>query len=245
MKFATFRALHREFIELRKAQMGNNERAKKVAMLLEKLARGLTARQFGAFKRYLFLAKAEKAEAERLMALIASKDSAAMQRLKLYLGNKEKKALYGMFAWWQLCTQNSKTRIISKELDKAKKARLAAEAECERIRKELSGEGGMSAAESAAAAKLGAAADRLKDMENESNMLKNDIEAEKRRVKELEDQIAEASTTRKADKAEREKVAEQMKAVEADKKSLEAEMALIVDQIGFLSEYSTKKAPGT
>ena len=42
-------------------------------------------------------------------------------------------------------------------------------------------------------------------------------------------------------RGELQKAKEQMKAVADDKKSLEAELALIVDQIGFLSEYSTKK----
>merc|ERR1712139_654605 len=61
-KYATFKALQREYIDLKKAQMGNNERAKKVAQYLEMIARGLTARLFSAFKRYKFLAKAERDE---------------------------------------------------------------------------------------------------------------------------------------------------------------------------------------
>ena len=82
---------------------------------------------------------------------------------------------------------------------------------------------------------------RLKEIEAESELLKADIENEKKRIKELEEQIAAEKAARKADKEAREKLAEQMKAVGDDKKSLEAELALTVDQIGFLSEYSTKK----
>merc|ERR1712167_348320 len=81
VKFATFKALHREYIDLKKAQMANNERVKKVAKYIEMIARGLTARQFGAFKRYLFMARAERDEADRLARKIAEMDSQSMQRL--------------------------------------------------------------------------------------------------------------------------------------------------------------------
>merc|ERR1711998_336388 len=237
VKFATFKALHREFIDLRKAQMLNNERAKKVAKYLEMIARVLVHRQFSAFKRNQFLARAEREEEARLAALIAERDSQSMQRLKLYLASKEKKAMYGMFSWWSNCTFNSKGRILQKELEKAKKARMEAEAACEALRKAL----GADAAQAEANGRLAEAGNRLKEIEAESELLKADIENEKKRIKELEEQIAAEKAARKADKEAREKLQEQMKAVADDKKSLEAELALIVDQIGFLSEYSTKK----
>merc|ERR1712010_355321 len=101
------------------------------------IARGLTARQFGAFKRYLFIARAEREEEARLMALIAERDSQSLQRLKVFLQGKEKRILYGMFSWWSNCTFNSNGKILQKELEKAKKARLEAEAACEALRKAL------------------------------------------------------------------------------------------------------------
>merc|ERR1711939_874833 len=237
VKFATFKALHREYIDLKKAQMANNERVKKVAKYLEMIARGLTARQFGAFKRYLFMARAERDEADRLARKIAECDSQAMQRLKLYLASKEKKAMCGMFSWWANCTFNSKGKILQKELEKAKKARLEAEAACEARRKPLGADAQTTAAQKA----LKEAQDRLKEIEQESDLLKAEIDGEKRRIAELEAKIEEERAGRKADKAQREKLATEMKGVEEDKKSPESELALIVDQIGFLSEYSTKK----
>merc|ERR1711998_555625 len=237
VKFATFKALHREFIDLRKAQMLNNERAKKVAKYLEMIARVLVHRQFSAFKRNQFLARQEREEEARLAALIAERDSQSMQRLKLYLASKEKKAMYGMFSWWSNCTFNSKGRILQKELEKAKKARMEAEAACEALRKSL----GADAAKAEAMGKLKEAEDRLKEIEAESELLKADIENEKKRIKELEEKIKAEKDGRKADKAAREKLEENFKTIQDDKKSLENELSLIVDQIGFLSEYSTKK----
>merc|ERR1711998_112151 len=237
MKFATFKALHREFIDLKKAQMLNNERAKKVGTYLEMIARGLTARQFGAFKRFQFLMKAERDEEARLAALIAERDSQSLQRLKVYLMGKEKRMIYGAFSWWSNCTFNSKTKVMEREVEKARKARIEAEKACDALRKAL----GADAAQAEANGRLAEAGNRLKEIEAESELLKADIENEKKRIKELEEQIAAEKAARKADKEAREKLQEQMKAVADDKKSLEAELALIVDQIGFLSEYSTKK----
>ena len=55
VKYSTFQALHREYIDIKKKEMLNNERAKKVGKYLEMVARGLTGRQFSAFKRHLWM----------------------------------------------------------------------------------------------------------------------------------------------------------------------------------------------
>merc|ERR1711990_1332130 len=91
MKYATFKALHREMLDIQKMAMFNNDKAKKVAMFLETIARGIVARLMGAFKRNAFICKQERAEEERLAALIANSDSAALQRLKIFLQGKEKR----------------------------------------------------------------------------------------------------------------------------------------------------------
>merc|ERR1719478_1433702 len=50
VKYATFKALHREMLDIQKMAMFNNDKAKKVAMFLETIARGIVARLMGAFK---------------------------------------------------------------------------------------------------------------------------------------------------------------------------------------------------
>merc|ERR1711937_915925 len=137
VKFATFKALHREYLDLKKSQMLNNDRAKKVAQYLEMIARGLQARLFGAFKRYQFLMKAERDEEARLAALIAERDSQSLQRLKIFLGSKEKRMKYGGFSWWANCTFNSKTKVLLREVEKAKAARIAAEKACDDLKKQM------------------------------------------------------------------------------------------------------------
>merc|ERR1712070_914078 len=114
------------------------------------------------------MAAAERAEEERLAALIAERDSQSLQRLKVFLQGKERRQLYGMFSWWSNCTFNSKGKILQKELEKAKKARMEAEAACEALRKAL----GADAAKAEAMGKLKEAEDRLKEIEAESELLK-------------------------------------------------------------------------
>merc|ERR1712216_111547 len=237
VKFATFRALHREFIDPRKAQMNNNERAKKIGTYLEMIARGIVARLFGAFKRYRFIAKAERDEEERLMKLIAERDSASLQRLKVYLMGKEKRMIYGAFSWWSNCTFNSKTKVMEREVEKARKARIDAEKACEDLKASMSSD----ARTADAQAKLADADARLKEILAEQDIVKEEIAAAKKHLAEVEAKVVSEKDGRKADKATRAQIEEQLKQVGEDKKSLESELALIVDQIGFLSEYSTKK----
>jgi hypothetical protein len=240
MKYATFKALHREMLDIQKMAMFNNDKAKKVAMFLETIARGIVARLMGAFKRNAFICKQERAEEERLAALIANSDSAALQRLKIFLQGKEKRMLFGGFSWWKNCTFNSKTRVLENEVEKARKARIEAEKACEDLKASMS----QDAREDAARKKLADAEARLQELQGESAKLQGDLDAEKARIEELQRLIGEEKVNRKTDRETQAKLKEDIAAVQEDKKSLEAELALIVDQIGFLSEYSTKKPVG-
>merc|ERR1712070_1121222 len=159
------------------------------------------------------MAAAERAEEERLAALIAERDSQSLQRLKVFLQGKEKRQLYGMFSWWSNCTFNSKGKILQKELEKAQKARMEAEAACEALRKAMGADAQMADAQKA----LADAQARLKEIQAEQDLLQADIDAEKRKIKELEEKIAAEKEGRKADKAAREKLAEQLKTVQEDK----------------------------
>merc|ERR1711881_278242 len=122
--------------------MMNSDKAKKVACYLEMICRGIVQRIFGAMKRYRFMAKQLREEEERLAALLADKHSQSLQRLKIYLSGKEKRMLYAGFRWWQNCTVNSKFGIMEREVDRARKARIAAEEECAKLKGDLSNDSG-------------------------------------------------------------------------------------------------------
>jgi len=189
-------------------------------------------------KRYKFMAKQMRDEEERLRALLMDKHSQSMQRLKIFLMGKEKRMMYGGFRWWQNCTVNSKFGIMEREVDKARKARIAAEEECAKLKAELSNEGAKNEMATALAAAQAKRAEAQAALDGQAA----EIEAAKARLKELQAQLLDEKAGRKEDKLETTRLLGDLAHLNADKSSLEAEMALIVDQIGFLSEYSSKKA---
>jgi hypothetical protein len=238
MKYAVFHGLKREALDNKKMSMMNSDKAKKVACYLEMIIRGIVQRIFGAMKRYKFMAKQQRDEEERLKALLLEKHSQSLQRLKIFLAGKEKRMLYAGFRWWQNCTVNSKFGVMEREVNKARAARIAAEEECAKIRAALSNDEGKAEIQ----AKLDAVRTQKGEVEAEVADLTNQIEEAKAKLAALRDALAEVKAGRRDDKLETNRLTAELEKVTADKEDLDKEMALIVDQIGFLSEYSSKKA---
>jgi hypothetical protein len=238
IKYAVFHGLCREAKDNKKMQMMNSDKAKKVACYLEMICRGIVQRIFGALKRYRFLAKQLREEEERLAALLADKHSQSLQRLKIYLSGKEKRMLYGGFRWWQNITVNSKFGIMEREVERARKARIAAEEECAALKKSLEN----SEAKTELEAKLAEIQANKASLAGDAKDLTADLEAAKAKLAALKDALAKAQQDRKDAKLETTRLIGDLERINADKEDLEKEMALIVDQIGFLSEYSSKKA---
>merc|ERR1712166_1694231 len=238
IKYAVFHAICCEARDQKKAQMMNSDKLKKVACYLEMICRGIVQRVFGAMKRYKFMAKQMRDEEERLRALLMEKHSQSMHRLKLFLMGKEKRMMYGGFRWWQNCTVNSKFGIMEREVERARKARIAAEEECAKLRAALGNEEGKAELRT----KLEAVLKQKAETESETTDLSNQIEEAKNKLAALKDSLAQEKAGRRDDKLETARLVKELDTTTHDKEDLDKEMALIVDQIGFLSEYSSKKA---
>merc|ERR1740117_931241 len=104
VKFATFKALEREMRDLVKARMKNNAAARRVGDFLEMKVKGVKFSILSAFKRHAKDAAGERGEQDCLADLIALRDSQSLQRLKIFLGGKEKRMKYGGFSWWSQIT---------------------------------------------------------------------------------------------------------------------------------------------
>merc|ERR1712070_765662 len=140
--------------------------------------------------------KQERDEEERLRALLMEKHSQSLQRLKIYLQGKEKRMMYAGFRWWQNCTVNSKFGIMEREVDRARKARIAAEEECAKLKGELGNDGSkndLMGALAAAQAKKGEAQQMLDSQAA-------DIEAAKARLEQLKAELEVEKQGRKDDK---------------------------------------------
>jgi chromosome segregation ATPase len=127
---------------------------------------------------------------------------------------------------------------MEREVDRARKARIKAEEECAALKASLDNSGAKSELE----AKLAEVQGQKASIEAETKDLTAEIEAAKAKLAGLKDALAEAQDGRRNDKLEGTRLTGELEKVNADKDDLEKEMALIVDQIGFLSEYSSKKA---
>merc|ERR1711871_1008317 len=114
---------------------------------------------------------------------------------------------------------------------------MGAEEECAALRAALGNEEGKNELQ----AKLDAVRKQKSEVQAETEDLTNQINAAKARLADLKDELAAAKQGRRDDKLETTRLLSALEKVTADKEDLDKEMALIVDQIGFLSEYSVKK----
>jgi hypothetical protein len=234
VKFATFKALERESRELRSRRVKNNEMAKRVGAFLEMKVKGLKFALFSAFKRHAVESKAERGEEDRLAELIKMRDSQSLQRLKIFLQGKEMRMKYSTFSWWVACTAGGAEHRLKAQLADKRKAREAMEARLAALENELSGGRGSKDVQSA----VNDAEYRLAEAERRAASLARDLEAAKQNLKQAEDSLAQQQDLRRQAKLSKTRLLDDIAHARKDKEGLEAELALIVDQIGFLSNYS-------
>jgi hypothetical protein len=107
----------------------NNDKAKKVGLMLEKLARGLVHRIFTAFIRFYQEMMEEKAAQDAINARLGALDEANRAKLKIFLMGKEKQALMMFFKQWVQVASEKGLLELYEMLDKEEAMRIAAEAE--------------------------------------------------------------------------------------------------------------------
>jgi len=107
----------------------NNDKAKKVGMMLEKLARGLVHRIFMAFIRHFQECAEERAAMDAINARLAGLDEANRAKLKVFLMGKEKAAMMMFFKQWVQVASEKGLLELYEMLDKEEAMRIAAEEE--------------------------------------------------------------------------------------------------------------------
>jgi len=234
VKFSTFKCLEREARDLKAKRIKNNSMAKRVAAFLEMKLKGIKYAIFSSFKRHAVDGKSERGEEDRLAALIAARDSASLQRLKIFLQGKEMRMKYGAFSWWSKCTTGGSQSKMEALLAEKRKARKGLEDQLRELERQLTSGAGSKDIQSQlddAAARKAAAARRIGALEQE-------IENAKQRLLDSEAALSAEQNARREDKGVRNKLMNELEDAKVDKNNMEQELALIVDQIGFLSEYS-------
>jgi len=107
----------------------NNDKAKKVGMMLEKLARGLVHRIFMAFIRHFQECAEERAAMDAINGRLAGLDEANRAKLKVFLMGKEKAAMMMFFKQWVQVASEKGLLELYEMLDKEEAMRIAAEEE--------------------------------------------------------------------------------------------------------------------
>merc|ERR1711966_586670 len=107
----------------------NNDKAKKVGMMLEKLARGMVHRIFTAFIRHFQEMAEERAAQDAINARLSGLDEANRAKLKIFLMGKEKAAMMMFFRQWVQVASEKGLMELYEMLDKEEAMRIAAEAE--------------------------------------------------------------------------------------------------------------------
>jgi chromosome segregation ATPase len=207
--------------------------AKRVGAFLEMKIKGVKYAILSAFKRAAREGAADRAEADRLAKMAAEMNSQSLQRLKIFLMGKEMRLKYAAFSWWNACRAGGVQNRMEEALGDARKKRAALEAKLAALNREL-GMGSGADMERAIADAQG----RLSDADRKAGVMRDEIALAKKRLKDAEAQLQDQQMGRRDDKNTRRKLEQELADAKADKEGLEHELALIVDQIGFLSEYS-------
>jgi len=232
MKFSTFKCLEREARQLKAARIKNNDMAKRVGAFLEMKIKGVKYAIFSAFKRHAKDGAMDDAEAKRLAELIAARDSASMQRLKIFLQGKEMRLKYAAFSWWAKLQSGGAQMKMEADLASKQKVRKALQDQLAKLERELGVGGGNIEAQ------LDQAQARLDAAKRRGEQLEGDVSNARQRLKDTERALLNEQETRRTDKQTKAKLLDEIEKAKADRDGLEAELEMIVDQIGFLSEYS-------
>eukprot|EP00658_Telonema_sp_P-2_P076317 TRINITY_DN6659_c0_g1_i1.p2 TRINITY_DN6659_c0_g1~~TRINITY_DN6659_c0_g1_i1.p2 ORF type:complete len:642 (+),score=238.32 TRINITY_DN6659_c0_g1_i1:192-2117(+) len=176
----------------------NNDKAKKVGLLLEKLARGLVHRQFSALVRYWNEAGEERAAQAAIDARMAALSEANRAKLRVFLMNKERQQLMMFFKQWLEVAQCKGLLELYELLDKEEAGRRAAEDEL--------------AALLAASGSAGAAAKGIEDQSKEEqdalHALNNKLKGLQSELRRIHKQIQNTEGDLESENAQRAEVQE-------------------------------------
>merc|ERR1711935_1005358 len=95
-----YTAIIRNHDNIAAENMKNNDKAKKVGLMLEKIARGLVHRCFNAFIRHFQDCAEERAAQDAINAALAGMDEANKAKLRVFLMGKEKQKMMMFFKQW-------------------------------------------------------------------------------------------------------------------------------------------------
>jgi len=207
----------------------NNDNAKKVALLLEKIARSLVHRQFAGFVRYHLQAKEERAAEAAIAERLAMMDELNKAKLRIFLDGKRLGKMSTFYAHWKNIWMNRELIELYEMLEQEEELRKAAEAELARL------QGDSGAADDAAAA-LNAEVDAMNQKAKQAEIafrnLHNELRKLLQKIKDLEADLAEEKDARAAGKEKLQALRAEVAKITTERDELATELMGIAGEVG-------------
>merc|ERR1711871_1520343 len=207
----------------------DNDNAKKVGLLLEKLARGLQHRQFSALVRYHLQMKEERAAEAAIAERLAMMDDLNKAKLRIFLDGKRLGKMSTFYAHWKNIWMNRELIELYEMLDQEEALRKAAEEELARLQ-------GDTGAAADAAAGINAQVDEMnkkaKAAEVAFRNLNNELRKLASRIRDLESELAEEKQARAAGKEKLNALRAELQKLTAERDELAGELMGIAGEVG-------------
>lgn len=192
-----YQGLIRNHQRIEAENMKNNDSAKKIALLLEKLARGIVARQFSAFVRFWNLAKEERAAEAALNERLALMSDLNKAKLRVFLDGKRLGKMSSFFSHWKNIWMNRELIELYEMLEEEERLRKAAEDELARL---TGDEAGAQDATAAVDSQVGELNSQTRSAEAAFRQLNMDLKKLLKKIKELTGDLKEESEATAAGK---------------------------------------------
>lgn len=209
--------------------MKNNDSAKKVALLLEKLARSLIHRQFIAFVRMKKLADEERAAMDAINARLAMMDEFNKAKLRIFLDGKRLGKMSTFFKFWTDVWRNSALYALQDEIDREDKAIKDLLDSISNAEAMLGGQG---AKLQGKAGELSRTKDEIAAANARANELENELRRVRRKIGETEDLIADEKKTRAENAATIRALENDLDMTNRQRDKLAGELAGIAGEVG-------------
>jgi len=215
--------------------MKNNEAAKKIAIMLEKLSRSLISRQFHGFIRLFREGEDERRAEAALRERLSMMDELNKAKLRIFLDSKRLGKMSTFFKWWADVTRNAALYILQDQIDVEDAALKVLK---DRIADAQDMLGGNAAKGHGLRAQLMEKEKELKEAENAVRDLESQLTRVNRKADDAEAATAHEIADRKGDLARIRQLESDLDSMYATRDGLANELAGIAGEIGYVHKDS-------
>jgi chromosome segregation ATPase len=216
-----YQAIIKNHRNIEAENMKNNDNAKKVGLLLEKLARGIVHRQFSGFVRFWNQAKEERAAEAALAERLGMMDEMNKAKLRVFLDGKRLGKLSVFYSHWKNIWMNRDLIELYDRLTEEEELKKKAEEELERLRGDQGAQGDANAEMEARVADAKA---KAKQAEVAFRNMHNELRKLQQKIKDLERDLEDEAEARAEGRAKLAAVRAEVSEVTAQRDALQADL---------------------